>query len=396
MKGMPKFDGFSSDFATEFPDYFPQIYGTRYQSAPTTGIQNQLTATEDATQQQIVWPDHSSNTMMGRLGSQAPAFYATENNMGLSEFGSQEKNSTYCSQQFNNSYTKIPVYQEPGDGFMGYAPARNEPDFQPSNNLSIRREGLYDNPFGNTSMGEQILRLKNKLLGDLDDSDRRSPSVPFDANQDLGVSQNLYASHSSLAKHLRSSNSISSSPGAVSTSKTRIRWTQDLHDRFVESVNRLGGHDKATPKAILTLMDTQGLTIFHVKSHLQKYRNAKYIPESVEEKFEKKTSTNNAAHIDIKTGMQLKEALQLQLDVQKRLHEQLESQRVLQMRIEEQAKQLKTMLDQQQKTTPSFAESTDPNNECPSFNISATMLEDSEIVYLDSCDDDKIFPSKIS
>lgn len=66
------------------------------------------------------------------------------------------------------------------------------------------------------------------------------------------------------------------------------------------------------------------------------------------------------------------------------------------MRIEEQAKQLKMMLDQQQKTTPSFTESTDPNNECPSFNISATMLEDPEIVDLDSCDDDNIFPSKIS
>ncbi|XP_073060123.1 protein PHR1-LIKE 1-like [Primulina eburnea] len=389
MKGMAQFDGFSSDFATEFPDYFPQIYGTQYQSAPPT--------TEDATQQQIVWPDHSSNTMISRLGPQTPAFYATESYMGLSEFGSQERNSTCCSQQFNHSYTKIPVYQEPGDGFMGYAPERSEPHFPPSNSLPIFREGLYDNPFGNLSMDEQILRLKNKLLGGDDDSDRRSPSVPFNENQDVGVSQNLYASPPSLAMHLRSNNSISLSPGAVSTSKTRIRWTQDLHDIFVESVNRLGGHDKATPKAILTLMDTEGLTIFHVKSHLQKYRNAKFIPESVEEKSEKKISTNNAAYIDIKTGMQLKEALQLQLDVQKRLHEQLESQGVLQMRIEEQAKQLKMMLDQQQKTTPSFTGSTDPNNnECPSFNISANMLEDPEIVDLDSCDDDKIFSSKIS
>lgn len=35
----------------------------------------------------------------------------------------------------------------------------------------------------------------------------------------------------------------SGSPTVVSSSKTRIRWTQDLHDRFVDCVNRLGGPD---------------------------------------------------------------------------------------------------------------------------------------------------------
>ena len=33
----------------------------------------------------------------------------------------------------------------------------------------------------------------------------------------------------------------SASTGAVLSSKTRIRWTQDLHEKFVECVNRLGG-----------------------------------------------------------------------------------------------------------------------------------------------------------
>lgn len=62
---------------------------------------------------------------------------------------------------------------------------------------------------------------------------------------------------------------MASNSGAVIGNKTRIRWTQDLHDKFVECVNLLGGADKATPKAILKLMDFEGLTIFHVKSHLQ-------------------------------------------------------------------------------------------------------------------------------
>jgi len=33
----------------------------------------------------------------------------------------------------------------------------------------------------------------------------------------------------------------SSSNGSVVSSKTRIRWTQELHEKFVECVNRLGG-----------------------------------------------------------------------------------------------------------------------------------------------------------
>ncbi|KAG2262931.1 hypothetical protein Bca52824_070010 [Brassica carinata] len=112
--------------------------------------------------------------------------------------------------------------------------------------------------------------------------------------------------------------------GAAIGTKTRIRWTQDLHEKFVESVNLLGGADKATPKAILKLMDSEGLTIFHVKSHLQKYRIVKYIPEYQEGKFEKRSCSEELSQLDIETGVQIKEALQVQLDVQRHLHEQLE------------------------------------------------------------------------
>ncbi|KAE8686058.1 protein PHR1-LIKE 1-like isoform X5 [Hibiscus syriacus] len=115
--------------------------------------------------------------------------------------------------------------------------------------------------------------------------------------------------------------------------KPRMRWTPELHEAFVEAVNQLGGSDRATPKGVLKLMKVEGLTIYHVKSHLQKYRAARYRPESSEgicqAPFkilgEKTTSTEDLASLDLKAGMGITEALRLQMEVQKQLHEQLES-----------------------------------------------------------------------
>jgi SHAQKYF class myb-like DNA-binding protein len=54
--------------------------------------------------------------------------------------------------------------------------------------------------------------------------------------------------------------------------RCRLRWTPELHARFLRSVKTLGGLDIATPKGVVELMRVEGVTIQHVKSHLQKYR----------------------------------------------------------------------------------------------------------------------------
>ncbi|KAL3830207.1 hypothetical protein ACJIZ3_019009 [Penstemon smallii] len=57
----------------------------------------------------------------------------------------------------------------------------------------------------------------------------------------------------------------------------RLRWTHDLHLRFINAVERLGGQERATPKLVLQLMNIKGLNITHIKSHLQMYRSKRIV-----------------------------------------------------------------------------------------------------------------------
>jgi len=153
--------------------------------------------------------------------------------------------------------------------------------------------------------------------------------------------------------------------------RQRLRWTNELHERFVEAVTQLGGPDRATPKGVLRIMGVQGLTIYHVKSHLQKYRLAKYIPDASTDgnKTDNKDPGDLLAGLEGSSGLQISEALKLQMEVQKRLHEQLEVQRQLQLRIEAQGKYLQKIIEEQQRLTG-------VKSETPAGGASVTVSSD--------------------
>ncbi|XP_059440313.1 protein PHR1-LIKE 3-like isoform X2 [Corylus avellana] len=132
----------------------------------------------------------------------------------------------------------------------------------------------------------------------------------------------------------------------TSDPKPRLRWTADLHERFVDAVTQLGGASKATPKAIMRTMNVKGLTLFHLKSHLQKYRLGKQSGKDMGDAsrdgmpasylLESPGTGNSSPNLPTSDndGYEVKEALRAQMEVQSKLHLQVEAEKHLQIRQE--------------------------------------------------------------
>ncbi|XP_054815881.1 myb family transcription factor IPN2-like isoform X2 [Prosopis cineraria] len=136
--------------------------------------------------------------------------------------------------------------------------------------------------------------------------------------------------------------------------KPRLRWTVELHERFVDAVAQLGGPDKATPKTIMRVMGVKGLTLYHLKSHLQKFRLGKQPHKEFNDHSIKDSMRASALELQRNTAspsaMIGRNMNEMQMEVQRRLHEQLEVQKHLQLRIEAQGKYMQSILEKAYQT----------------------------------------------
>ncbi|XP_006338935.2 uncharacterized protein [Solanum tuberosum] len=227
-----------------------------------------------------------------------------------------------------------------------------EPSIRSNNNIIVWR--IQKNH-------DSYLKGKTRLKSSTADHFQKARKMYHHHHQEKSMHPSTRMSVPERHLFLQGGNGNGDSGLVLSTdAKPRLKWTPDLHERFIEAVNQLGGADKATPKSVLKLMGIQGLTLYHLKSHLQKYRlsknlhgqaNASGTNKAVAVAGVERISENSATCMSNPSmvpqpnkNIQISEAIQMQIEVQRRLHEQLE------LRIEAQGKYLQSVLEKAQET----------------------------------------------
>ncbi|VFQ66365.1 unnamed protein product [Cuscuta campestris] len=130
--------------------------------------------------------------------------------------------------------------------------------------------------------------VSSYLIDFLDMNDMRELWQSAARKAASGVEENGYKKSDALTSHVETSDceernqgqnrkrketeeGMETSEECETKKKPRLNWTPDMHQRFVEAIQKLG-YDKAVPKKIVEFMNEPGLTREHVASHLQKYR----------------------------------------------------------------------------------------------------------------------------
>ncbi|KAL4598816.1 hypothetical protein ACB092_11G083900 [Castanea dentata] len=134
---------------------------------------------------------------------------------------------------------------------------------------------------------------------------------------------------------------------------------------YVFFPSSLSESTEATPKTIMKVMGVKGLTLYHLKSHLQKFRlgkqphkdlNDQAVRDASASEFQRDgAATSRIMGHHFNENIHHTEGLRTQMEVRRRLNEQLEAhyiyvlwkkvQKHLQMRIDAQGKYMETILD---------------------------------------------------
>ncbi|XP_039020446.1 transcription factor HHO5-like [Hibiscus syriacus] len=141
-------------------------------------------------------------------------------------------------------------------------------------------------------------------------SSELASSILNNGGSQIGSGSSLYTQQNQIKFQTKSHNRHEEQQHLQQNSRKQRRcWSPELHRRFVEALQKLGGSQVATPKQIRELMQVEGLTNDEVKSHLQKYRlHIRKLPASPSGQGNKLCSAQNQSNEHSKASISLSDS----------------------------------------------------------------------------------------